>query len=114
VAGVGRAFDQKAEEKPPAWRIAIELLVLLSAADGGVGTGEAVARLRAPRSTLNRLCRILARNDLIDVSCRVRIALGPAALTLGFRREDLIRAEDERRLAPRSKGLARAPPQATH
>ena len=63
--------------KPPAWRTAIELLALLSASDGAVGTGEAVARLGAPRSTLNRLCRILARYELIDLSRRGRIALGP-------------------------------------
>jgi DNA-binding IclR family transcriptional regulator len=109
---MGRALDprnRRAKAKPPAWRTAIELLALLSVSDGAVGTGEAIARLGASRSTLNRLCRILAQYELIDLSRRGRIALGPAALTLGSRREDLMRAEDERRLAPRRKQLARAP-----
>jgi ribose transport system substrate-binding protein len=112
VREMGRALDprnRRAKAKPPAWRTAIELLALLSVSDGAVGTGEAIARLGASRSTLNRLCRILAQYELIDLSRRGRIALGPAALTLGSRREDLMRAEDERRLAPRRKQLARAP-----
>jgi ribose transport system substrate-binding protein len=95
--------------KPPAWRTALKLLALLSVSDGAVRPGEAVTRLGAPRSTLNRLCRILAQYELIDISRRGRIGLGPAALALGSRREDLIRAEDERRLSPRRKPLARAP-----
>ena len=109
---VGTALDpgnRRTTAKSPAWRTAIELLVLLSASDGAIGTGEAVARLGAPRSTLNRLCRILAQHELIDLSRRGRIALGRAGLALGSRREDLMRAEDERRLAPRRKQLARAP-----
>ncbi len=112
VVGMELALDpgnRRVKGKLPAWRTAIELLVLLSASEGAVRTGEAVARLHAPRSTLNRLCRILAGYALIDVSSRGRIALGPAALALGSRREDLMRAEDERRLAPRRKRLARAP-----
>jgi hypothetical protein len=99
----------RAKRKSPAWRTAIELLALLSVSDGAVGTGEAVARLGAPRSTLNRLCRILARYELLDLSRHGRIALGRAALALGSRREDLMRVEDERRLAPRRKQLGRAP-----
>jgi ribose transport system substrate-binding protein len=99
----------RTKRKSPAWRTAIELLALLSVSDGAVGTGEAVARLGAPRSTLNRLCRILARYKLLDLSRHGRIALGRAALALGSRREDLMRVEDERRLAPRRKQLARAP-----
>jgi DNA-binding IclR family transcriptional regulator len=98
---VGAALDpgnRRTTAKSPAWRTAIELLVLLSASDGAIGTGEAVARLGAPRSTLNRLCRILAQHELIDLSRRGRIALGRAGLALGSRREDLMRAEDERRL----------------
>jgi ribose transport system substrate-binding protein len=109
---VGMALEsesRRAKGKLPAWRTAIDLLVLLSASDGAVGTGEAVARLGAPRSTLNRLCRILAQYGLIDLSRRGRIALGPASLALGSRREELMRAEDERRLSPRRKPLARAP-----
>jgi ribose transport system substrate-binding protein len=114
VAGgeVGKALDpatRQAKTKPPAWRIAIELLALLSVSNGAVGTGEAIACLAAPRSTLNRLCRILAQYELLDLSRRGRIALGQAALALGSRREDLMRAEDERRLAPRRKQLVRAP-----
>jgi DNA-binding IclR family transcriptional regulator len=110
MAGEGTAPDagtRRAKGKPPAWRTAIELLVLLSASDDAVGTGEALARLGAPRSTLNRLCRILAQYELLDLSRRGRIALGRAALALGSRREDLMRAEDEWRLAPRRKQLAR-------
>jgi ribose transport system substrate-binding protein len=99
----------RSKGKPPAWRTAIELLVLLSASDGVVGTGEAITCLGAPSSTLNRLCRILAQYELLDLSRRGQIALGRAALALGSRREDLLRAEDERRLAPRRKQLARAP-----
>ena len=109
---VGTAVDPGntwSRGRPPAWRTAIELLVLLSASDGAIRTGEAVARLGAPRSTLNRLCRILAQYELIDLARRGRIALGQAALALGSRRSDLMRAEDERRLAPRLKRLARAP-----
>ena len=101
---VGTALDRgnrRAGAKPPSWRTAIELLALLSVSEGAVGTGEAIARFGASRSTLNRLCRILAQYELIDLSRRGRIALGPAALALGSRREDLMRAEDERRLAPR-------------
>ena len=109
---VGTALDpgnRRAKPKPPAWRTAVELLALLSVSDGAVATGEAIARLGAPRSTLNRLCRILARHELLDLSRRGHIALGRAVLALGSRREDLMRAEDERRLGPRRKQLAPAP-----
>jgi ribose transport system substrate-binding protein len=112
VGQVGTALDRGnrgAGAKPPSWRTAIELLAMLSVSEGAVGTGEAVARLGASRSTLNRLCRILAQYELIDCSRRGRIALGPVALALGSRREELMRAEDERRLAPRRKRLARTP-----
>jgi ribose transport system substrate-binding protein len=112
VGQVGTALDRGnrgAGAKPPSWRTAIELLAMLSVSEGAVGTGEAVARLGASRSTLNRLCRILAQYELIDCSRRGRIALGPVALALGSRREELMRAEDERRLAPRRKQLVRAP-----
>ena len=51
-------------------------------------TGRRSHVLARPRSTLNRLCRILAQYELIDLSRRGQIALGPAALTLGSRRED--------------------------
>jgi DNA-binding IclR family transcriptional regulator len=105
VKEVGTAVDpgnRRSRGRPPAWRTAIELLVLLSASDDAIGTGEAVARLGATRSTLNRLCLILAQYELLDLSRRGRIALGQAALALGSRREeDLMRAEDERRSAPR-------------
>jgi ribose transport system substrate-binding protein len=109
---VGTALDpgnRRSRGRSPAWRTAIELLLLLSASDGAIGTGEAVASLGASRSTLNRLCRILAQYEMLDLSRRGRIALGEAALALGSRREDLMRAEDERRLALRRKQLARAP-----
>jgi ribose transport system substrate-binding protein len=109
---VGTVLDpgsQRVKGESPAWRTAIELLVLLSVSDGAVATGEAVARLGTSRSTLNRLCRILAQYELLDLPRRGRIALGPTALALASRREDLMRVEDERRLAPRRKPLARAP-----
>ena len=74
---MGKGLDpgtQQSKAKPPAWRITIELLALLSASDGAIGTGEALACLGAPRSTLNRLCRVLARYELLDLSRRGRIA----------------------------------------
>src|ERR1700721_1900257 len=71
--------------------------------------GRAIGTQPASRTAIDRLCRILAQYELLDLSRRGRIALGPAARTLGSRREDLMRAEDERRLAPRRKQLARAP-----
>jgi ribose transport system substrate-binding protein len=109
---VGTVLDpgsQRVKGESPAWRTAIELIVLLSVSDGAVATGEAVARLGTSRSTLNRLCRILVQYELLDLPRRGRIALGPTALALASRREDLMRVEDERRLAPRRKPLARAP-----
>jgi DNA-binding IclR family transcriptional regulator len=117
VKEVGTALDQgnwRPTAKPPAWRTAIELLALLSVSDGAIGTGEAVARLGAPRSTLNRLCRILTQYELLDLSRRGRIALGLAAVAFGSRREDLIRAEDERRLRHGASSSPELPAQATH
>src|SRR5579871_1379331 len=93
----------------PARDLPVALLLALSLADGPMRTAEIVRRLAAPRSTLHRVCRILAREGLLDISRRGSIALGPAAEAIGRRREDILRAEDERRLAPRPKHGARAP-----
>lgn len=89
--------------------IAIELLCLLAASGGPLPIRHALSRLAVARSTLHRVTRILAGHGLLDVSTHGTIALGPAAERLAMRREDRLREEDERRLTPRRKSLARAP-----
>lgn len=89
--------------------VAIELIGLLAASEGGLRTGEAARLLTIARSSLNRIGHVLARYELVDVSARGRIMLGPAAVRLGQRREAMLRHEDEHRLAPRRKRLSRAP-----
>ena len=89
--------------------IAVALLLLLAELEGRVRTGEAARRLGAARSSLHRISRILARAQLVDLSVRGSISLGCAAAALGARRDEMLRSEDERRLAPRRKPLDRAP-----
>ncbi len=89
--------------------IAVALLLALARGPGRLRTGDAVGLLSAPRSSLNRIARILADEGLLDLSRRGWIALGPAASAIGTCREAQLRGEDERRLAPRRKRLARAP-----
>ncbi|HEY1864447.1 MAG TPA: substrate-binding domain-containing protein [Roseiarcus sp.] len=93
----------------PGRETAVALLLLLGDREGRIRTGEAAQRLGAPRSSLRRICCILAREQLLDLSVRGWIALGSAAAALGTRRDEMLRLEDERRLAPRRKQLARAP-----
>ena len=88
---------------------AVALMLLLGDLDGRVRMGEAARRLGAPRSSLHRISSILAREQLLDLSVRGWIALGSAAAALGAHRDEMLRLEDERRLAPRRKQLARAP-----
>jgi ABC-type sugar transport system substrate-binding protein len=93
----------------PGRQTAIALLLLLGDLDGRVRTGEAARRLGAARSSLHRISCILAREQLLDLSVRGWISLGSVAAALGTRRDEMLRSEDERRLAPRRKPLARAP-----
>lgn len=89
--------------------VAIALICLLAAREGAIRTGEAARHLAIARSSLNRIGRVLADHGLLDLTRRGWIALGPAALRLGNRREAMLRQEDERRQAPRRKRLSRAP-----
>jgi ribose transport system substrate-binding protein len=93
----------------PGRETAVALLLLLGDREGRVRTGETARRLGAARSSLHRICCILAREQLLDLSVRGWIALGSAAAALAARRDEMLRSEDERRLAPRRKQLARAP-----
>ena len=100
---------REARGSVPGRETAVALLILLGTCEGRIRTAEAARRLRAARSSLNRIARILAREGLLDLSVRGSIALGAAAASLGAHRDEMLRSEDERRLAPRRKELARAP-----
>jgi len=91
----------------PGREIAVALLLMLADRDGWVRTEEAARRLGAPRSSLHRICRTLARTGLLDLSVRGSIALGPAVAALGASRDEMLRSEDERRLVTGRKPLAR-------
>ncbi|MBN8997874.1 MAG: hypothetical protein J0H54_00400, partial [Rhizobiales bacterium] len=100
----------EAEERRRRGRTAaIALLALVAGRQAGVATGDALAALGIARSSLHRMARILAAHGLLDLSVRGRLSPGPLAVRLALRREAALCGEDERRLAPRGKKLARAP-----
>ena len=107
--GVTAPAKAPARALVPGREIAIALMLLLAELEGRVSTGVAAKRLGAPRSSLHRILRILAQEQLVDLSVRGSISLGSVAAALGARRDEMLRAEDERRLAPRRKQLNRAP-----
>ena len=87
--------------------IAIGLIELLISVERPIRVAEALARLAAPRATLHRVTRILASRGLIDRRRRAWLAVGPVGLALAARREELLQAEDQRRLAPRLRSSHR-------
>jgi ribose transport system substrate-binding protein len=93
----------------PGRETAVALLLLLADREGRIKTGEAARLLGAARSSLHRISCILAREQLLDLSVRGWISLGSVATALGRRRDEMLRSEDDRRLAPRRKQLTRAP-----
>lgn len=85
--------------------IAIGLLRLLISAERPIAVAEALARLGAPRATLHRVARIFAARGIVDCRRRGWLAFGPVGLALAARREALLQAEDQRRLAPRPRPI---------
>ena len=105
-----RAVAQtRASARVPGRQTAVALLLLLGDLDRRVRTREVARRLGAASSSGHQISCILARERLLDLSVRGWIALGSVAAALGTRRDEMLRSEDERRLAPRRNQLARAP-----
>lgn len=89
--------------------LAIALLVFLAAQHGAVRVQRVLDHLDAPRATVARLIAAFEKAGLLVRPHRGMIALGPAAAALVLAREDVLRRDDEKRLARRTREQARAP-----